>query len=275
MAGTRTIQFGLPDFTGATRRIILWNLAAFFALLLATSARLEGLISIFSHLALRPEMFLSGAIWQPLTYSLVHPDLKGTLFELISLWFLCGFLEGIHRDRWVMGLYITSVLSSAATAILIYLLGSIAGYPPPLVPIYGCMGGIFGTLVAIGVLHGDTEFLILFIFNMKARYLAIIYALISFAAIFGESRLYAFAELGGGLAALLYIRYTPTRGIGFIFSERFYGLRNQYYRWKRRRAASKFQVYMKKQGRTVRFDGQGRLLDDDDKIDQNDKKRWN
>jgi hypothetical protein len=32
---------------------------------------------------------------------------------------------------------------------------------------------------------------------------------------------------------------------------------------------------MKKQGRTVRFDGQGRLLDDDDKIDQNDKKRWN
>lgn len=270
----QTIQLGLPDFKGATRRIILWNLVAFFVFLLAISARLGGVISFFDHLQLRPEMFVVGHIWEPFTYSLVHPDLRGTLFELISLWFFLGFLEGLHRDRWVMGLYIISVLASAATAILIFALGSIAGYPPPLEPIYGCMGGIFGALVAIGVLHGETEFLILFIFNMKAKYLAIIYALISFAVVFGAYRLYAFAELGAGLAALIYVRYTPHRGFGFILSERFYGLRNQYYRWKRKRAAGKFQVYMKKQGRTVRFDGQGRPIDEDDSA-HDDRKRWN
>jgi len=59
--------------------------------------------------------------------------------------------------------------------------------------------------------------------------------------------------------------------VQFVFSERWYGLRNGYYRWKRRRAARKFEVYMRSQGRTVRFDGQGRQIDKD----SDDKSRWN
>ena len=57
--------------------------------------------------------------------------------------------------------------------------------------------------------------------------------------------------------------------MSFAVSERWYALRNTYYRWKRRRAARKFEVYMRSQGRTVHFDGSGRQIDDDD------KKRWN
>jgi hypothetical protein len=41
-------------------------------------------------------------------------------------------------------------------------------------------------------------------------------------------------------------------------------MRNNHYRSKRRKAAKKFEVYMKKQGRVVRFDGQGHYLDPDD-----------
>jgi len=48
-------------------------------------------------------------------------------------------------------------------------------------------------------------------------------------------------------------------------------VRNRYFRWKRRRAARKFEVYMKQHGRTVRFDGNGRPLHDD----PNDRSRWN
>jgi hypothetical protein len=148
------------------------------------------------------------------------------------------------------------------------------GSPQPLIAIYGCMGGIFGMLTAIAVLHGELQFQLFFVVGIKAKYLAIIYTLIALAQTFGEQRIYAFAQLGGALAAILYVRTAPRRGFGFVLSERWYALRNQYYRWKRRRAASKFQVYMKKQGRTVRFDGQGRLLDDDD-VKHDDRKRWN
>ena len=75
--------------------------------------------------------------------------------------------------------------------------------------------------------------------------------------LFGEQRMYAFAQLGGALAGLVFVRMAPRRGVSFMLSERWYGMRNRYYRWKRRRAARKFEVYMKRQGRTVKFDGQG------------------
>lgn len=267
-------QFAFPEFSGATRRLILWNLAAFFVLLLATAAKIDALLSFFGHLALRPELVFSGEIWQPLTYSFVHPSLIGTLFELLSLWFLGGFLEPMHGARWLNGLYAASVLGAAITAILIFFIGLKMGSAPPLIPIYGCMGGIFGLLVAIGVLHGDVQFQLMFVIGIKAKYLAIIYALVALAQTFGEQRIYAFAQLGGALAAIFYVRAAPRRGFGFVLSERWYGLRNQYFRWKRRRAAGKFQVYMKKQGRTVRFDGQGRPLDEDD-VKHDDRKRWN
>ena len=107
--------------------------------------------------------------------------------------------------------------------------------------------------------------------GIKARYLAVIYALVAVANVSARRELYAFAQLGGALAGLLYVRMAPRRGVSFVLSESWYGIRNRYYRWKRRRAARKFEVYMKSQGRTVRFDGSGRQIDED----QDDKKRWN
>jgi hypothetical protein len=77
--------------------------------------------------------------------------------------------------------------------------------------------------------------------------------------------------LGGALAGLLYIRLAPRRGLSLGLSEGWYALRNRYYRWKRRRAARKFEVYMHRQGRTIHVDGYGRPIDND----PDDKKRWN
>jgi membrane associated rhomboid family serine protease len=274
MARFRSVQLSFPDFSGVTRALVIWNLVAYFLLQLAIFARLGPILAVFGHLALSPDRVVAGEVWQPLTYSLVHANLVGTLLELLSLWFLAGFLESMHTGRWLFNLYAVSVLGGALTAVLIYGIGTATGHPQPAIVITGCLGGIFGLLTAIGVLHGDVEFQMMFVIGIKARYLAIIYALVAFALTFGEQRMYAFAELGAGLAAILYIRLAPSRGFGFRISETWYGLRNQYFRWKRRRAASKFQVYMKKQGRTVRFDGQGRLIDEDDQK-HNDRARWN
>jgi membrane associated rhomboid family serine protease len=218
-----------------------------------------------------PSAFLHGGFWQPFTYSFVHLSLVGTLFELLSLWFLAGFLEAFHSDGWVTGLYAVSVLGTALAAAVLYWGGTAMGSDPSMVMLTGCFGGIFGLLAAIGVLYGDVQFLLFFVIGIKARYLVLIYALITIAMLFGEQRMYAFAQLGGALAGLIYVRIAPRRGISFAFSEHWYGLRNRYYRWKRRRAARKFEVYMRSQGRTVRFDGSGKQIDDD----PDDKNRWN
>jgi membrane associated rhomboid family serine protease len=265
-------MLAFPEFRGTTRRLILVNLAAYFALLIAKGFTSWG-DPLQNWSAFDPGLFLHGFFWQPLTYSFVHPGLWGTLFELLSLWFLAGFLEGLHNDSWVMSLYAVSVLGTAVAALVLYALSivlapALLGSP---VALTGCFGGIFGLLAAIGLLYGDMQFMLFPLpIGIKARYLVVIYALVAVAMLFGQERMYAFAQLGGALAGVAFVRGAPKRGVSFGLSESWYGLRNRYFRWKRRHAARKFEVYMRKQGRTVKFDGRGRLIDEDD-----DKKRWN
>src|SRR6516164_3381118 len=108
-----------PDFRGATRRLVLANLIAYFLLAIAGLMASDAAVSALGHLLFYPSAFLHGAIWQPLTYSLVHPTglVVSTLFELLSIWFLAGFLEAYHNDAWVMGLYVSSVIGSALAAL--------------------------------------------------------------------------------------------------------------------------------------------------------------
>ena len=263
--------FAFPAFSGATRQLILINLGAYFGLAIMGLVSARTANAFAGLFAFDPFAFLHGWLWQPLTYSFVHLGILGTLFELLSLWFLAGFLETYHNANWIWWLYAVSVLGTAVAALAIYAVSGTFGFALPPIPLYGCFGGIFGLLAAIGVLYGDVEFLMFFVIGIKARYLAIIYALIAIAMLFGQERMYAFAQLGGALAGLLFVRSAPRRGVGFAMSESLYALRNRYYRWKRRRAARKFEVYMRSQGRTVHFDGQGRVIPDD----PDDKKRWN
>lgn len=273
MARTGATPLAFPDFHGATRRLVLVNLGAYF--LIAIGGLIAPLVtrSAVAGLIFDPASFLHGWLWQPLTYSLVHPTslVLGTLFELLSIWFLAGFLEAFHNDAWLMGLYIASVVGTALAALAIYGASAALGSSLATFPLYGCFGGIFGLLIAIGVLYGDVQFQMFFVIGIKARYMALIYALVAIAMMFGTMRMYAFAQLGGALAGLAFIRMAPRRGFSFALSEKWYGMRNGYYRWKRRQAAKKFEVYMRSQGRTVKFDGSGKQIDED----HDDKKRWN
>ena len=74
------------------------------------------------------------------------------------------------------------------------------------------------------------------------------------------------AHLGGLLFGYLYLKFVPRRGLTFAFSESFFGLRNSYHRWKRRQAAKKFEVYMRKHEKEPRkyFDEYGNFKPPDD-----------
>jgi membrane associated rhomboid family serine protease len=266
--------FAFPEFRGATRRLVLWNLAAYFALLVLTHTKLPlWAIPALNPLGFSPSLFLRGEFWQPVTYSFIHLGIGNTLLELLSLFFVAGFLETYHRSEWLTGLYFVSTLGAAAAAVLLFLCSRALGHLPVGDPLIGCFGGIFGLLAAIGLLYGDVQFMLFPLpIGIRARYLVVIYILVSIAMLFGSEREFAFAQLGGAVAGLLYIRLAPRRGISPRISELWYGARNRYYRWKRRRAARKFEVYMRAHGRNVRLDGHGRQIDDDD---VNDPSRWN
>ena len=85
----------------------------------------------------------------------------------------------------------------------------------------------------------------------------------------------ALLELSGALCGFLFIRYAPRRGLAFGVTERFFALRNEYYRARRRRTARKFEVYMRKQNREVHFDAEGRYVEPDDRPKTgNDSNKW-
>jgi hypothetical protein len=68
-----------------------------------------------------------------------------------------------------------------------------------------------------------------------------------------------FAHLGGAFFRLaLPALHVPRHGLQVAASEGAFGIRNRYYKWKRRRAAKKFEVYMRQSKREDYFDEQGK-----------------
>jgi membrane associated rhomboid family serine protease len=267
------ISLSLPAFQGTTRKLILLNVATFFGLLLIRwlSPQFEAIL--FSHLLLEPLAVAHGEVWQLVTYSFVEQGIIGILFGMLTLWFTGSLLEPSFGGRWLGELYLTSVIGGALLASAVSFT-HILGLRPDVVAT-GAWAGIFGLLVAIAMIFGDQEFLLWFVLRIKAKYMVAIYILIAIAMLLKQADSFgALLQLSGALFGALYVKFAPRRGFAFGFSERYFGVRNNYYRWKRRRAARKFEVYMRKQNREVHFDKDGRYVDPDELRKNPNDKRW-
>ena len=198
----------------------------------------------------------------------------GTLFALLTLWFVGALLEDIRGSRWIYELFFTSAIGGALLATAIAWTGLF--HLSPLSVGAGPYAAIYGLFVATAMLMGDTEFLFFFVVRIRAKYMVAIYVLIDLAILLKEpgGAFTALLQLSGGLCAFLFLRFSPRRGLAFGLTERFYALRNEYYRNKRRRAARKFEVYMSKQGRDVKFDKDGRYVDPDARPNGKDPNHW-
>jgi membrane associated rhomboid family serine protease len=263
-----------PPFAGTVRRIILANLAVFFGMYLLQWISPMIYVQLYEHLQLEPTAVLHGEFWQLLTYAFLQTGILDILFGMLTLWFTGALLEGAYGSRWLSELYFTSAVGGALLATIISFT-NLFGMRPD-VAATGAWAGIFGLLVAIGMLFGDQEFLLWFVVRVKAKVMVTIYILIVVAILLKNHNAFsALLQLSGALCGFLYVKFAPRRGLGFGFSERYFALRNNYYRWKRRRAARKFEVYMRKQNREVHFDKDGRYVDPDDLRRRNPKdKSW-
>ena len=267
------ISLALPAFEGTTRKLILANVVTFFAIILLRwlAPHLEYLLR--SHLLLEPLAVTRGQIWQVFTYSFVDDSLLGVLFGMLTLWFTGSILEPSFGGRWLGELYGVSVIGGAIIASAISFT-HILGLRPDIATA-GCWSGIFGLLVAIAMIFGEQEFLLWFLVRIKAKYMVAIYILIAVALLLKQADTFnALVQLSGALCGFLYIKFAPRRGFARGMSESYFGLRNNYYRWKRRRAARKFEVYMRKQNREVHFDKDGRYVDPDELRKNSNDKRW-
>jgi membrane associated rhomboid family serine protease len=275
----KTISLSFPPFTPWVKRIVIACTGIYFLqVVLGTVAPRLGFGEFLrDYVVLVPAFVLQrGFVWQLVTYSLLHAGTWHVLTNMLTLWMFGSQEEQDWGSRRFIEFYIFCVVGAALVTIAVGYLGwGMDAYTPTV----GASGGIYGLLIAFGMLYGDRE---LFLFPIpvaiKAKYLVGILMFIVLISAFQPSQggIANFAHLGGALFGFLYLKLLPKRGLGFAASERYFSLRNSYYRWKRKKAAKKFEVYMRDHDRKVSFDEHGNYVppDDNEKKNGGSKSGW-
>jgi membrane associated rhomboid family serine protease len=185
---------------------LLWILGAAYVVQLLLRAL--GMGTVVTWLALYPPMLFGyGAVWQLLTYALLHGGLWHLLVNLLGLWMFGGDVERVLGSRGLLQLFLVSV---AGGGLAHAVMGLIVREP---VFVVGASAGVLGLLTAFAIFFPDRQVYILGIIPVRARWFAIGFGAISLLGALeasgagpgGGSQVAHLAHLGGILAAWLYL----------------------------------------------------------------------
>jgi len=256
-------NLGFPPFTRAVKTLVFANVGVFVAMFVAGLVSPQITNTVIAIFGLTPVAVMHGYVWQLVSYSFLHDpySIFHLLFNMLGLWMFGANVEQEWGARRFYEFYFFCVIGAALTTVAIahtHLLGM-----SPNATTVGASGGIFGLLVAFGILFAEMRVYVYGIFPIQARWLAIIWSAIElYQALQGSSGgINNVAHLGGALFALIYMKALPRQGLGFATSEGYYGMINRFHKWKRRRAARKFEVYMREHDRSKYFDEYGNFRD--------------
>ena len=272
----REMTLSFPPFTRAVTWLLGINTAIFLGL--AAFGSFSVINWVYEHLGLVPaRAVLHFELWQLVTYSFIHVGFWHWFGNMLGIWMFGSTFESSWRTRRFLELYFTGVIGAAITTILLAFAHILTS---PIIPTVGASGGVFAILMAYGMVFGENEiFLFPFPFLIKAKYFVLILIVVTVAfAISGGGSTAYLAHLGGLFFGYLYVKFGASRKSSRQASpsEWYYGMKNSYIRWKRRRAARKFEVYMRKHDRDVKFDDLGNYIppEDRDKKNGGTKSGW-
>jgi membrane associated rhomboid family serine protease len=230
---SRSIIYGY--FPTGVKWLLIVNTAIFVISYMSPAVQ-----SMLSPLALVPDLVVfrfPWYIWQLFTYMFLHGSIGHLLFNMLALWMFGLPLEQTWGTRQFLKYYF---LCGIGAGICDTTVNVLLGHHTSTI---GASGGIYGLLLAFGVLFPDTTVLMSFLFPIKAKYLVMIYAAIALLSALGSgnSGVSNIAHLGGMLFGLVYLK-VPIR-TGFLHMPDIAG---RYRQFKLQRAKKKFQVYMRK-----------------------------
>jgi membrane associated rhomboid family serine protease len=237
-----------PPFRGITRRIVLVAIAGFLLSLVASLMRLGG--DLDAWMALIPARLLHQP-WMLLSYAFVPTGLLSVAFALLSVWLFGAQLEDERGAQWMGEYFFATTCGGALLTTLIAL--ALAHLPASRFALNAGTAGMWpfsvALLLAFARFNPEQQLRFNFVFKVRAKTLAALYILFYVVmALIGGDRLGALLALCAALCGYLYLRFLPRRGMQFAASEQWYGLRNAWFRRKRKSAAKQFDVYMKQHG---------------------------
>jgi membrane associated rhomboid family serine protease len=186
-----------PILTPATRAIILSNVLVFLIELVA----MQPLLLHFALWPLGPDGLFRP--WQLLTYGFLHEGVPHIFFNMFALYVFGPALEQYWGPRRYLAYYFVCVVAAGATQLAVERLTGGAGAT------IGASGGIFGVLLAFGILFPRVRLLLFFAIPMPAWLFVTGYAVLElFFGVTGtEAGVAHFAHLGGMLGGALMMLY--------------------------------------------------------------------
>lgn len=145
--------------------------------------------------------------WQLFTYGFLHGGFTHLAINMFAIWMFGVQIEHTVGSRRFAMFYVVCVLGAGLVQLIV---ASAAAQNGPAYPTVGASGGLFGILLAFGMMYPNRRIMLLFPpIPMKAKYFVMGYgALELFMGITGTSSGVAhFAHLGGMLFGFLIIQY--------------------------------------------------------------------
>jgi membrane associated rhomboid family serine protease len=175
-------------------------------------------------------------LWQPVTYLFLHDGPLHLLFNMLVLWMFGVDLERRWGQQAFLRYYFVCGIGAGLCSLLASFLPIDVADALSRIPTIGASGGVYGLLLAYGLLFPD-RIIYLFIFPVPARiYVIIAGALVLWSSIQDRSGNTAhFAHLGGMLFGYVYL----TWGRGGPMAE----LKYRYTKWKMARMRKRFGVH--------------------------------
>ncbi len=138
-------------------------------------------------------------LWQLFTYQFLHGGLFHLLFNMLALWMFGCTLERRWGSEFFLKYYFVSAIGGGILNTLLM--------PGQVAPSIGASGGIYGVLLAFGLIYPN-QIIYLIVFPMKMKhYVWIIGAISLYSSMSsGGSGIAHLAHLGGMLFGYLYLR---------------------------------------------------------------------
>lgn len=151
-------------------------------------------------------------LWQLLSYSFLHGGPLHLFTNLFAMWMFGMQLEQLWGSRVFAFYYFVCVIGAALIQLVVASLGAASG--GPVYPTIGASGGVFGLLLAFGMMFPNQRILLLFPpIPIKAKWFVILYGAFElYAGVTGTlSGVAHFAHLGGMLFGFVLIVYWRRR----------------------------------------------------------------
>ncbi|MGC2409654.1 MAG: rhomboid family intramembrane serine protease [Methyloceanibacter sp.] len=148
--------------------------------------------------------------WQLVSYAFLHANLAHIGLNMLALYMFGRDVERTLGAKHYLLLYFAAVVSAA----FVQLAATTATTHTGIYPTIGASGGIFGVLLAFGVLYPRRIVMLLFPpIPMPAWFLVVVFGVVELAnGVLGtEAGVAHFAPLGGMLGAYLELRYWRRR----------------------------------------------------------------